>query len=341
VFTRLELLASGEREADEICSDYIGAFAERGRERELAEALAEALSSGLVGEWDELCMPSMNGESLLPWSIADALRRRDVPATVEVAELSPYVPLPHSFDAYLASLSSSRRYHLRRSIRDFERWAGGSVRIEVAESERDLARGFEVLVDLHRQRWHADGEGGVFESSKFRAFHELVMPRLLAKDRLDLSWLLVGDAPVAAAYGLVHAGRVQFYQSGRRADLPPKVRPGLVLHARAIERAIASGHREYDFLPGASDYKLGLALATRPVVTLRAAPPTLREAARALGQQLRAGARRIRAALAPKSQALQLAASELPETTSDARWPRILQSLRPTAHSADSMETCP
>ncbi|HMJ15193.1 MAG TPA: GNAT family N-acetyltransferase, partial [Polyangiaceae bacterium] len=101
---------------------------------------------------------------------------------------------------------------------------------------------------------------------------------------LDLCWLVVREEPVAVLYNMVHAGRCYFYQSGRSLVLPKSIRPGIVLHAHAIQNAIASGLREYDFLAGASRYKLELSLATRPLVTLRAARPSLVEAARRLSR---------------------------------------------------------
>jgi CelD/BcsL family acetyltransferase involved in cellulose biosynthesis len=304
-FRRLELLASGENEADEICSDYIGLIAERGREIDVAQAVARALVERAAGDWDELVMPAMNGESLLPWALADALRKHGVPTRAELSAPSPFISLPASFDEYLARLSSSRRYTLRRAMRDFNAWAKGGASFEVAATHSDVERGLSILRDLHAGRWQSDGRPGAFSSRAFSAFHADVIHRLLDAGSLDLSWLSVDGEPIAAAYSIVHAGRVQFYQSGRKAGLPAKVRPGLVLHVNAIQRAISAGHREYDFLPGPSQYKLGLALATRPLVVLRAAPPSLREAARVVGELVMARGRLLRAAVAPDPQLLR------------------------------------
>ena len=104
------------------------------------------------------------------------------------------------------------------------------------------------------------------------------MPQLLdgVDGQLDLLWLTVKGEPIAAAYNIVFRGKVYFYQSGRKLDLPKQVKPGISIHAFAIERSITLGHREYDFLNGASQYKLKLATATRPLVTLRAIAPSLR-----------------------------------------------------------------
>jgi CelD/BcsL family acetyltransferase involved in cellulose biosynthesis len=106
----------------------------------------------------------------------------------------------------------------------------------------------------------------------------------------------VGDEPIAASYNLVVGNKTYFYQSGRRTDLPAKVRPGIVIHALAIQRAIAEGQREYDFMKGDSQYKQKLSTGAHPLVKLRAIAPSA--VARAKDGLLRGAtelARRIRA----------------------------------------------
>jgi CelD/BcsL family acetyltransferase involved in cellulose biosynthesis len=83
------------------------------------------------------------------------------------------------------------------------------------------------------------------------------------------------------------------------------VKPGIAIHALAIKRSIELGHREYDFLNGASQYKLKLALAKRPLVTLRAVAPTMRaraiDAARTLAERAIAKARELNGNPSPGS----------------------------------------
>ena len=67
------------------------------------------------------------------------------------------------------------------------------------------------------------------------------------------------------------------------------------MHALLIKDAIESGMREYDFLAGAAQYKMALASSTRPLVTLRAARPSLVETARRTSVQAIDQARRARA----------------------------------------------
>jgi CelD/BcsL family acetyltransferase involved in cellulose biosynthesis len=293
-FRRLELLASGEDEADEICSDYIGPIIERGAEEAVAHALTGALTTGGLGAWDELVMPAMNGERAFPSLFADALSRAGAAATLAQTGASPYLALPASWEAYLAALPSSRRYLVTRSLRDWEKWAGEPPQLTRVGRAADLAEGRRVLMALHGERWGKDGESGVFLSSRFAAFHEAVMPPLFAEGALELSWLSARGEPVAVLYNLVWNGKIHFYQSGRAVSLPKQIRPGIVAHACAIRRAIAEGRREYDFLAGDSQYKLQLALATRPLVTLRAVNAPWRERARLAAERAASLVRRMK-----------------------------------------------
>ncbi len=280
-FRRLELIGSGEAEADEVTSEYIGVIAEAGRERSVAVALAYALHRGRLGAWDELVLERMKADSVMTRALGEELGPRAGRLEAKATTISHYVPLPSDWDAYLGRLSPSRRYRLKRALRDFERFTGGDYRLERAASEESFWRGFAILEELHRERWRAAGLNGAFASARFWRFHRDVAPALFRQGALDLLWLVARGEPVAAAYNLVWDGCVQFYQGGRRTDLPGAVKPGVVLHALAIGQAIRSGHREYDFLAGRARYKEELGPARRRIVSLRATPRrSAREGAR-------------------------------------------------------------
>jgi CelD/BcsL family acetyltransferase involved in cellulose biosynthesis len=101
-----------------------------------------------------------------------------------------------------------------------------------------------------------------------------------AATALELISLRARGRTVAALYNVVWRDKVHFYQCGRAVDIDADLRPGIVVHARAMARAIENGFREYDFLPSLARYKIELSLASRPIVSLRAARPTAFEVAR-------------------------------------------------------------
>lgn len=295
-FTRVELLGTGEHEADEICSEYVGVVAERGAEANVADALATALADGALGRWDELVLPAMDACSEMPTALSTALGRAGIEAELESSGSAPYIELPSTFAAYLGAMSSSSRYLVTRSLRDFERWAGEDAELRVAASRDEVDEGRRVLLALHAERWSG---GGAFASPRFRAFHDAVMPGLFARGALELGWLSVRGAPVAIAYGIVWRDKVYFYQAGRSPSVPKGVRPGIALHALLVRRAIEQGRREYDFLEGHSRYKRQLATSARAIVRLRAARDRagVRERARLLCERGIEEARMLRRVL--------------------------------------------
>lgn len=282
---RLELLPSGEPIADEIASDEIGVLAERGAEQDVAHFTAERIASGSLGGWDELVMPALSMNSLLVPLLTSSLEQTGLLSRLDVVSGSPYIPLASSWDGYLTQLRSGPRRRLLRALDRFGRWAGSSSTLHTAETQSELDEGAAILRQLHQARWRAVGRPGAFASPRFSAFHQEVMPRLLERGALELSWLVARGRPVAALYNIHWNGKVHFYQSGRLPDLPAEVQPGLVIHALAIQRAISLGRREYDFLAGGARYKLELALATRPIGRIRVMRARWLERARWLGRR--------------------------------------------------------
>jgi hypothetical protein len=279
-FRRLELLPSGETEAEEICSDYIGVLVRRGRGAEVASALAAALRDGALGTWDEIVMPALNGEDPFVELLARALRETGSPVAVTQYGACPYIRLPATWEAYLDTLPKKHRYAARRTVQDFKAWVGARPwSMRRAETAADLAHATQILTKLHSERWQG---GGAFGNPRYARFHGQVMANLAANrgGSLDLLWLEVDGRPIASAYNIVYRKKSYFYQSGRALDVPSPVRAGGVMQLLAIQRAIEQGHREYDFLNGESVYKQKLALERRPLLELRAVAPSSR--ARAL-----------------------------------------------------------
>jgi CelD/BcsL family acetyltransferase involved in cellulose biosynthesis len=317
---RVELLATGEDQADEICSDYTGAIVAAGYEEEAAAETARLLVGGRLGGFDQLAMRRMSGEDPFPGALAAALGRAGLQASVEEDSSCPYVPLPKTFEAYRQSLDRDRRYVVTRSLRELDKWAGpaGYSRV-VARTPAQLAEGRAILHALHSERWSANGHDGVFASDRFARFHDDVMTALLdgPDGRLELQWLVVAGQPVAVLYNIVYRGRVYFYQSGRKLDVPKGMKPGLAAHALALGAAMEDGHSEYDFLAGNSQYKRQLALAKHSLVTLSAAAPSVRaRTAMAAETALNHGLRRARIELTSQRDRL---ATMAPEHRSRAR----------------------
>jgi CelD/BcsL family acetyltransferase involved in cellulose biosynthesis len=282
-FRRLELLGSGEPDEAGVYSNHIGILAERGAEEKIARRFVEALQRGTFGSWDEVVLPMMSGDTAMPERLVEAFRAAGLNAASTVTAGARYIPLPASWREYLGSLSANGRRNIERSLKAFDRWAEGTTKLECVTQSADLERGKEILVHLHQGRWASEGHAGVFRAPLFVDFHERIMRELAARDALELLWLSVRGEPVAALYGMVWDNKVTAYQTGRRTDLPANLRPGGVLLAYAIRRAIEQGRREFDLQADDAFYKQQLTPHVRSLVQVRAARFCLVESARRFG----------------------------------------------------------
>jgi len=196
-FKRWELLASGESVGDEICSDYLDWIAAGGREGEVVALILDHLVKILGAEWQEILLPDISSNSTSLQQLQIACGNLGLVFEILKREQSPYIRLPETWDEYLASVSSSFRYKLRRGRRDFEQQGG---RYRVAESVKDIEELFPILVDLHQARWIARGLPGAFASALRREFHSQLLPLALQRGWLRLGVLSLPTGPIGAIY---------------------------------------------------------------------------------------------------------------------------------------------
>jgi CelD/BcsL family acetyltransferase involved in cellulose biosynthesis len=293
-FRRLELLGADVDEEDGVGSDYLHLIAATGAEESVAAAFAAAVAHGAFGAWDELSLPNLGGGHPMTAHLIAAFHHHELSAECVQITVARYVPLPATWEDYLKALDKKDRYNLLRAGRDFDAWAAGDGEVRRASTPAELEEGRHILAALHNERWEAASVAGAFQGERFAAFHAEVMPRLLAAGALELLWLTVRGEAVAAMYNVVWNNKVYFYQCGRRLDVPHHLRLGIVLIGHALRAAIAVGRREFDFLGGDARYKRHLALAHRPIESLRVGRPSLLEGAHRLAESGFAGLRQLR-----------------------------------------------
>lgn len=284
-FERLQPLGADNDVSDGVCSEYLNLISESGYEHRVAEAFVQALTQNKFGVWDELVLPMMDARGLMPGLLRDLLQDAGIDTQLTAAETAHYAPLAGTWDDYLRQLGGRRRYYINRALRNFEYWAGADYEVREATTLAELAEGKAILARLHAERWQAAGKRGAFAAKNFQTFHDAVMPQLLEEGRLDLMWLNVRGEPVAVLYNIVANGKVYYYQAGRKISVPRGQRPGIVLFAHAIKKAISGGLWEFDFLAGGCQYKAKLAPAKRGLVHLRAVRSSIKEKLRRLTQR--------------------------------------------------------
>ncbi len=271
-FTRLEFLGSDVDEQDGVCSIYLNLLARAGLEKNIAEAFVQELARGSFGPWHEGVMSAMNGAEPMGTFLLAAFSAACYQGAQQITTQAPYLTLPSTWDAYLQSLNTKHRRSIKLSMRDFETWAGTDWKLEQARTAEELAKGQRILADLHNQRWQqGEGSGGAYAAPRFDAFHRAYMPLSFRENKLQILCLTVRGEPVVAHYQLVANNKVYFYLCGRSPNVPAPVRPGIVMAALAVQKAIADGLREFDFLGDPAEYKLKFTRTVRPIIRIRVA----------------------------------------------------------------------
>ena len=269
----VRFLGSGE-----VCSDYLSVLCSETHERQVATALATWLvtdaqqdppTGELDSRWDLL---HLAGVAASDAPIAQLLSELDQLGSKVQHCNAPRcwrVALPKSWDEYMAALSKSHRKQIRRLERgDLE---SGAVSVHQVRTEEQLARGIELLIDLHQRRRQSLGEPGCFSSAQFASFHREVIPQLFAAGQLRLTWLEADGVPLAAEYHVAGDGVVYAYQAGLDPTALER-EPGRLAAIATIKAAIEEGATAMDFLRGDEPYKAHWRAEPREMIDVHVVP---------------------------------------------------------------------
>jgi CelD/BcsL family acetyltransferase involved in cellulose biosynthesis len=241
----------------------------------VAEAVVECLASPALPDddhpaaWDVIDLRRLRCGDPAADALADAFGRREIAEgwtlNLEREDVCPVVTLPAGvdLDGFLATLDRKQRHEIRRKVRRAE--AAGEVRLD---DSTDPVADLPVFIDLHQKRWGDDGlfpatPGGDQSRTLFRRLFELSGP----DGPLRLTFLTVGGRRIAAGIHIETADGYLYYNAG----VDPEARdlsPGVVMIARFVERAIASGRRRLDFLRGDEPYKYEWGARDEPIQRL-------------------------------------------------------------------------
>jgi CelD/BcsL family acetyltransferase involved in cellulose biosynthesis len=293
-FRRIEFLASGEDEADEICSEYLDFILLRGRESQALDLILHYIYEKDT-DWDEILLTNMAGESVnLPF-VKGFCEDYGISLRQVIDEISIYLPLTKSFAEIVQSVGTHFRRRIRQDRKTFAAY-GGEVRL--IKNADEFEASFAALVDLHQERWTSRGDRGVFASDKFMRFHRKLAPKAIAQDWLRLYLALKDGKPIAATYNFSRGKKSYYYQSGFRLENSGLHSPGVLIQGYSIEAAIHEGLEEFDFLKGKpGSYKFRWLPQTRRIVQMRLAQSHTKEALYTTTNKFIGGLRNIKRSL--------------------------------------------
>jgi hypothetical protein len=259
----LRWLGSGE-----VCTDHLSLICRPNDCEGVAVAIAESLTT-TCDDWDRLELGAVDADDAAIGILTSALDERGCLVSRYAADSFWVLDLPASWDDYLAAVSKSHRKQLRRLEREMVE--SDRTRWHQVQTECELTEGWDILVDLHQRRRRSLGESGCFASRVFHDFHREVVERLLAVNRLRLSWLELDGSPVAAEYHFTDGSTTFAYQGGvdpeRLAEEPGRLSTILCLRA-----AIQEQQKRVDFLRGDEPYKAHWRAVSHPTYDYRVVP---------------------------------------------------------------------
>lgn len=249
-------------------SDNLDFPAQAGYEDQIAVSLLDYLAKE-SGTWDYCELNTTPADSAVGRCLERQLSQRRW-TTYRQENVAALVPLPETWEAYLAQLSTKERGkigYLTKRLRKKYR-----VRVYKCENEAQARVCLPTLFELHQKRWQKVDEPGSFRLAARRQFYDELTNLLLARDRLEF-WLLdLDEEPVAAQFGFRFGGTVFALQEGFDPQYSSDS-VGYVLRAHVLSQLIPAGVRCYHFLAGDGPAKARWGTQTTHYIDLHFARP--------------------------------------------------------------------
>ena len=228
-------------------TDYMGPVGVPGRQDAMAKELLTALLTR--DDWADADLRGLPEDQ--PWFglLRDAASAQGLDVTEDEDGVSPFLPLPGSWEDYLAGLSSKYRHEIKRKARKLVEEAG-EFRIVTADDETMIPM-LDRFVELHRM---SEGPKGVFMVPGMEIFFRRLGEAFCADGVFRLSFIEVGGQLAAGTIGFVWGGTSYLYNSAFDRSWG-NLAPGMVLVGEDIRLAIEEGCGGFDLLKGDYAYK--------------------------------------------------------------------------------------
>jgi CelD/BcsL family acetyltransferase involved in cellulose biosynthesis len=241
-------------------TDYMGPVGLPERQDAMAKELWTALLAR--DDWAEADLRGLLEDR--PWFglLRDSANAQGLVVREDEDGVAPFLPLPGSWDEYLAGLSSKYRHEIKRKARKLTEEAG-AFRIVTAD-EGTLIPLLDRFVELHRT---SEGPKGVFMVSGMEIFFRRLGEAFGADGVFRLTFIEVGGQLAAGTIGFVWGGTSYLYNSAFDRSWGT-LAPGMVLVGEDIRLAIEEGCSGFDLLKGDYGYKYRFGSSPRAVKRL-------------------------------------------------------------------------
>ncbi len=244
-------------------TDYLDMIVRAEDAAEAWTAVFDILHSDQFPEWEHIGLCNIPAHSPTRRIVAEIAAKHGLAFQESLQEVCPVIPLPTSYDAYLAQLVSKQRRELKRKQR---RAKGLGVQFVTITDEAELETAVNDFLHLlqtsmHEKRdWLTDGRRAVFHDTARAALKAGILQLMFAE---------VNGVRGAALFNFDYNDRVWVYNSGIDTSQFKSLSLGIVLTGRAIETAIDNGRSKFDFLRGNEPYKYRFGAADTEIFRLQ------------------------------------------------------------------------
>ena len=232
-------------------SDYLDLIIARGWEKPVYAAFLDWLHSSDAPTWDIVDLCNLPEDSLAYQELSAMAIEAGIHADVSQEDTAPQFALPLRYDDYLnEQVDKKQRHEIRRKQRRAEREA--VVGFHLVGPQHSLEVEVDDFVALQRA---SRADKADFMTPQMHRFFLAIARRMLEADRLRLLFLTLDGEKAATLFAFEYDRRFWLYNSGYDPESHAQLSPGWVLLSYAIQYAIASGCRVFDFMQGDEEYK--------------------------------------------------------------------------------------
>jgi len=233
-------------------ADYRDFLLQQGTEWDVLGNLISYLK-GQVGSWHILSLIGLHGASRSNEIIPVLSRQQGLFYHGEVGVPCPFIPLPKSYDSFLARMSGSTRREYQRKLRKMER-EKGEVHVEIHRGNQATSADIDEFLRLHHSSWQSRGGSQAIVSERMEAFHHDLIENMEGVEWPLISRIVIGGNPCSIIYGYVIDDVFYDYLPGFEPSLS-RYSLGAQAIMQTVEFGIAEGWREFDLMRGEERYK--------------------------------------------------------------------------------------
>ncbi len=243
-------------------SDYLDVIVAQGWEVPVYRTFLAWLDSDDAPPWDVVDLCNLPYNSSTYQVLPDIARCRRMAVQVFQEDVAPAVMLPTTYESYLQDqVDKKQRHEIRRKQRRIERAA--DVGLYVVGPEHDLDQEIQDFIRLQRASRPDKNE---FMNAEMQVFFRRMGRRMFDAGLLSLFFLTLNGQKAAALFSFTHDRRYLLYNSGYDPAIYAHLSPGWAILAYAVQYAIVTGHRVFDFMQGDEEYKSRFGAEDYPVM---------------------------------------------------------------------------